>query len=106
MNDKLKWTQAGSNVAALAGLFYADSKWLMASVISFYLIAVFGGAISLHRYISHRSFRAGPMRKAFLYFMSVLPLVGSPVGWAAIHMHHHVVSDEPGDPHSPYYKSF
>lgn len=106
MNNKLKWVQNGSSLVAVVGLLYGSPLWWMASLFAFYFIATFGGAISLHRYISHRCFQTGPLRKAFLYFTAILPLVGSPVGWAAIHMHHHAVSDKPGDPHSPHHQEF
>jgi stearoyl-CoA desaturase (Delta-9 desaturase) len=106
MSKKLKWTQTVCSLAALVGIYFGDLHWWAITLVAFYAIAIFGGAISLHRKISHGSFETGPIRKAFLYFMAILPLVGSPVGWAAIHMHHHAVSDEPEDPHSPHHKSF
>jgi stearoyl-CoA desaturase (delta-9 desaturase) len=70
--------------------------------ISLYLFTGFGVAAGLHRLFSHRSFKAHPVLKVILAVAGSMALEGSLIGWVAIHRRHHMFSDQPGDPHSPY----
>ncbi len=70
--------------------------------IALYLFTGFGVAAGLHRLFAHRSFKANPVLKVVLAVAGSMALEGSLISWVAIHRRHHVFSDQPGDPHSPY----
>jgi stearoyl-CoA desaturase (delta-9 desaturase) len=67
-----------------------------------YLFTGFGVAAGLHRLFAHRSFKANPFLKVILAVAGSMALEGSLISWVAIHRRHHMFSDQPGDPHSPY----
>lgn len=83
------------------GIYHEMYSWLLASFLIFLFVGIFGVNIALHRYFSHRSFKTGSWRHNFLIFCSFLPMLGSPVAWGAIHIFHHMNSDNDKDPHSP-----
>lgn len=68
-----------------------------------FLLTVLGGAVGLHRYFTHRSFKAG---RAVVYFLGTTgswAMQGPIARWVADHRRHHRFSDERFDPHSPYW---
>jgi stearoyl-CoA desaturase (Delta-9 desaturase) len=67
-----------------------------------YLFTGFGVAAGLHRLFTHRSFKANRALKVTLAVAGSMALEGSLISWVAIHRRHHMFSDQPGDPHSPY----
>jgi len=68
----------------------------------FYLFTGFGIAAGFHRLFTHRSFKAHRVLKVVLAVAGSMALEGSIISWVAIHRRHHMFSDQPGDPHSPY----
>jgi stearoyl-CoA desaturase (Delta-9 desaturase) len=60
-----------------------------------------GVTAGFHRMLTHRSFRAHPVARAVILVLGSMAVEGAPIGWAANHLKHHVLSDQPGDPHSP-----
>ena len=75
--------------------------WLLISFILAKFIGVFGHTIALHRYFSHKCFNASPAGEKFLAWISLFVGVGSPIGYAYNHRHHHKEADKPLDWHSP-----
>jgi stearoyl-CoA desaturase (delta-9 desaturase) len=67
-----------------------------------YLFTGFGVAVGLHRYFTHRSFKANRPLKIVLAVAGSMALEGSMISWVAIHRRHHMFSDQEGDPHSPH----
>ena len=71
------------------------------------LVNMLGHSIGYHRLLTHNSFEP---RYAFIpQVLTLLGCVtgrGSPIGYAAIHLSHHVHSDSDSDPHSPVNKNF
>ena len=67
-----------------------------------YLFTGFGIAIGFHRLFTHRSFKAKRGLKVILAVAGSMALEGSMISWVAIHRRHHMFSDQPEDPHSPY----
>ena len=67
-----------------------------------YLFTGFGVAAGLHRLFTHRSFKANRVLKVTLAVAGSMALEGSLISWVAIHRRHHMFSDQPEDPHSPY----
>jgi stearoyl-CoA desaturase (delta-9 desaturase) len=74
----------------------------LALFLLMYLLASLGVELGLHRYLSHRAFRAGPRLSALLTVLGSLAAQGPPLFWVAIHRRHHAFSDRSGDPHSPH----
>jgi stearoyl-CoA desaturase (delta-9 desaturase) len=70
--------------------------------VVFYLITGFGITVGFHRLFTHRGF--GPRRslKIALAVMGSMAVEGSLTSWVATHRRHHMFSDHPGDPHTPY----
>jgi len=66
-----------------------------------YLIVGFGVGIGLHRYFSHRSFRAPPWLSLGLGIAGSMAFQGSVLRWVADHRRHHAATDRDGDLHSP-----
>lgn len=70
--------------------------------VVFYAVTGHGISIGYHRLFAHGSFRAKRPLKIALAAGGSMALEGSVLGWVANHRRHHVHSDRPGDPHSPW----
>ena len=75
--------------------------WLLIACILTKFIGTFGHTIALHRYFSHRSFNTTEIKEKFLAWISLFVGVGSPIGFAYNHRHHHREADTQLDWHSP-----
>jgi stearoyl-CoA desaturase (delta-9 desaturase) len=62
-----------------------------------------GNNLTLHRFLSHKSWTPHKWAEPFLLWAATMVGEGSPLWWAALHRgHHHRVSDQPGkDIHTP-----
>lgn len=69
-------------------------------VVSF-LFAGFGATASLHRYLTHASFKATPFLEHLLLIQANWAVEGFPLHWVANHKKHHQTSDTEDDLHSP-----
>lgn len=84
------------------GIYYTSSwNWLFLGVVMYLFVGLFAANISMHRYISHKSFETGPLREKFLKYVSILSCFGSPISWSALHRHHHEHSDTKKDIQNP-----
>jgi stearoyl-CoA desaturase (delta-9 desaturase) len=101
---------------ALLGIIYAGSvaavMWTIMQGIGWTEIAVFVGMFwltmfgmgaGMHRLLVHRSFRCGPVMRAFFCALATMAVQGSILKWVAHHRRHHLYADKPGDAHSPHY---
>ena len=61
-----------------------------------------GITLSYHRQLSHRSFATPKWLEYTLAYCGVLAIQGDPVEWVSSHRYHHLHTDTPLDPHSPY----
>lgn len=97
-----------SIIIILSGTFLAnfDFRYVIVSIIFFYLYSIIGVSMMLHRYYSHKSFKLHPVVKWIFTVFAVLAGRGSPLGWVYIHRIHHATSDTEKDPHSPHYDTF
>ncbi|WP_211264567.1 acyl-CoA desaturase [Gynuella sunshinyii] len=66
-----------------------------------YLLTALGVEVGLHRFFSHRAFKAGPGVTAFFAIAGSMAAQGPILFWAATHRQHHSFTDKEGDPHSP-----
>ena len=96
--------------APAAGVFYAVVRlwnhgvsWFDLTIAGvMYIVTGFGITLGFHRLLTHNSFRAKRWLKILLVVAGTMALEGSPIGWVSLHRKHHVFSDKPEDPHSPW----
>jgi stearoyl-CoA desaturase (delta-9 desaturase) len=67
-----------------------------------YVPTGFGITVGYHRFLTHRSFKAGRGTRFVLTALGAMALEGPPISWVADHRKHHAFSDQEGDPHSPH----
>lgn len=79
-------------------------QWIIALIV--YLINAASLTVTLHRYVSHGSWKCNKWVERILITLSTIGVIGSALSWAAIHGKHHRYEDTPQDPHSPTYKGF
>ena len=80
--------------------------WAAVLALGFYLLTGLGVTVGFHRLFAHHSFRANRALKVILAVTGSMAMEGSVIGWVAVHRRHHVFSDQPGDPHSPWAVSY
>jgi stearoyl-CoA desaturase (delta-9 desaturase) len=73
----------------------------LALLLGLYIPISLGVTAGFHRMLTHRSFRAHPAARAVILALGSMAVEGAAISWAANHLKHHVLSDQPGDPHSP-----
>lgn len=105
-NFKVRLMQAINFIVSLVGIVYIISvdqySWLTVSLISWFFIGHVSAIITLHRMLTHRSFRTWPWLENFLSFLTIYSTIGPTIAWVGMHRMHHANSDRLGDPHSPY----
>jgi stearoyl-CoA desaturase (delta-9 desaturase) len=106
MNLKIRLLQLFNNSIALFGLWYVISTgnyyWLLVTFVSYFIIGVISVVVTLHRMLSHRSFKTYKWLENILIFLTVFSTVGPTIAWVGLHRYHHVTSDTDKDPHSPH----
>ena len=77
--------------------------YLLLAFLGWVLLDGVGNNLTLHRWLSHKSWTPYKWAEPFLLWASVMVGEGSPLWWAALHRgHHHKVSDITGkDIHTP-----
>lgn len=88
-------------VSAAYAVVNQDFTYLLISLVYYYIISFFGNTICYHRYLSHRTFETGPVRKTLLLTANLLSGQGSIFYAVSTHRHHHKYSDKDRDVHSP-----
>ena len=73
----------------------------LALLAGLYIPISLGVTAGFHRMLTHRSFRAHPAARAVILVLGSMAVEGPAISWAANHLKHHALSDQPGDPHSP-----
>ena len=86
---------------AVAALFYFSWTGLAICAVLHFVTACLGVTLGYHRLLTHGSFKVSKPVEYFLSCCGMLSAEGSPIFWVATHRKHHVLSDLPGDPHSP-----
>src|ERR1700682_1869523 len=73
----------------------------LALLAGLYIPISLGVTAGFHRMLTDRSFRAHPAARAAILVLGSEAVAGSAISWPANHLKHPVLSDQPGDPHSP-----
>ena len=87
-------------------ILWATPKEYLISLIVYFFSGCLGVSMTYHRGIAHRSW---PMPRCFEVLgtlFATIGIVGSSLGWVAVHREHHKYSDTDRDPHSPHYCSW
>lgn len=92
----------GCHLACLAAP--ATFSWPMVGLffVTYFISGCLGITLSYHRQLSHRSFQTPKWLEYILAYCGVLAVQGDPLEWASSHRYHHLHTDTPLDPHSPY----
>ena len=79
-------------------------SWPMVGLflVSYFITGCLGITLSYHRQLSHRSFQTPKWLEYALAYCGVLAIQGEPMEWVSSHRYHHLHTDTPLDPHSPY----
>jgi stearoyl-CoA desaturase (delta-9 desaturase) len=99
---------AALHVAACAGVLWhvLTRTWpslpVMITALMMYGATTLGITFSYHRGHTHGGFKAQAWVDVILIGFGAMALQGSAIGWIDNHRKHHVYTDRPGDPHSPY----
>jgi stearoyl-CoA desaturase (Delta-9 desaturase) len=95
------------SAAALVWAITQGIGWVeLAVFVGMFWLTMFGMGAGMHRLLVHRSFRCGPVMRAFFCAIATMAVQGSVLKWVANHRRHHLHADKPGDVHSPYYDGF
>ena len=88
-------------LACLAPLTFS---WPMVTLFfaSYFVSGCLGITLSYHRQLSHRSFQTPKWLEYILAYCGVLAAQGDPIEWVSGHRYHHLHTDTPLDPHSPF----
>lgn len=105
-NFKVRLMQAINFIASVIGIIYVVSidqySWFIVALISWFIIGHVSSIITLHRMLTHKSFKTWPWLENVLSFISIYSTIGPTIAWVGMHRMHHANSDKQGDPHSPY----
>lgn len=91
------------HIGTLVSLFFVDYTFtnFLLFLLGWTLLHGYGAEVTLHRAMSHKSFK---IKRIFLYpllWFATLCVQGQVLQWAAIHRNHHKNSDTDKDSHSP-----
>ena len=71
-------------------------------LVTYFITGCLGITLSFHRQLSHRSFQTPKWLEYALAYCGVWAVQGDPTEWVSSHRYHHLHTDTPLDPHSPY----
>lgn len=78
-------------------------SWLdVVLAVAFHTFTLLGVTVGLHRYFTHKSFKASRAVRITLAVAGSMAVQGPILHWVATHRRHHAFADREGDPHSPW----
>uniref|UniRef100_A0A061R7R8 Stearoyl-CoA desaturase (Delta-9 desaturase) n=1 Tax=Tetraselmis sp. GSL018 TaxID=582737 RepID=A0A061R7R8_9CHLO len=90
------------HLLCLAAPFTFSWEMVALFAVGYFITGCLGITLSYHRQLSHRSFRTPKWLEYALAYCGVLSVQGDPIEWVSTHRYHHLHTDTPLDPHSPY----
>lgn len=94
-------------VFSIGYLFYTNEwYWLWTTLIAYIILGPISIGLTLHRLLTHKSFKTHPWIEKILVVVSVFSTLGPTVSWVGLHRFHHANSDTDSDPHSPKHSAF
>jgi stearoyl-CoA desaturase (delta-9 desaturase) len=94
------------HAACLGVIWVGWSPVAVAVAVLAYVVRMFAVTGIYHRYFSHRAFRLNRFWQFAFAVLGGTAVQRGPLWWAAHHRHHHRVSDQPEDVHSPVQHGF
>jgi len=105
-NTKVRLLQLSNHILTIPAIIFAvytQQYYLFLLALGvWFIIGPVSSVITLHRLLTHRSFKTYPWLEKMLCYISVISTVGPTLSWVALHRQHHATADHEGDPHSPY----
>ncbi|KAF5828985.1 hypothetical protein DUNSADRAFT_16730 [Dunaliella salina] len=92
----------GMHLLALAAPFTFSWPMVFLFLGTYFVSGCLGITLSYHRQLAHKSFQTPKWLEYTLAYCGVLAVQGDPMEWASSHRYHHLHTDTPLDPHSPY----
>lgn len=90
-------------MTALGAFVYGiTSSELLLILLGYFLYGCIGIVVTYHRKCTHNGYQTYSVLTQIGSVLGCMAGTGSPLAWVAIHLNHHLKSDKPGDPHSPY----
>jgi fatty-acid desaturase len=106
LDTKIRLLQMFNHLVSIPAIVYAivsQQYWLfLVAFVSWLIIGPISSVVTMHRLLTHRSFKTHPLVEKILSYISVISTIGPTISWVALHRQHHATSDRLGDPHSPY----
>ncbi|KIY98704.1 stearoyl-CoA desaturase (delta-9desaturase) [Monoraphidium neglectum] len=100
----MRCTAIGSMHVILALYGYSTFTWGWAAVgwSIFAFCGIVGITLGYHRMLTHKSFKTYKCLEYLIAFVGTQAGQGDPIEWVSTHRYHHLHTDTPLDPHSPY----
>ncbi|PNW78440.1 hypothetical protein CHLRE_09g397250v5 [Chlamydomonas reinhardtii] len=92
----------GMHLLACCAPFTYSPQMVALFLASYFVTGCLGITLSYHRMLSHKSFTVPKWLEYILAYCGVLAVQGDPLEWSSSHRYHHLHTDTPLDPHSPY----
>lgn len=93
--------QIVAHASLIPAIMLYDWHYFLLSLGVYFITGCFGMTMTYHRLLTHRAWTAPAWFEKFGSMCGSYGLVGSPIGWVAIHREHHVYTETDKDPHSP-----
>ena len=105
-NTKVRVFQLIVQLMAIFSIYYMIAhgaySWLWVVLFAYIFIGPVSIGLTLHRMLTHRSFKTWKWLEDTLSVLSVFTVLGPTITWVGLHRFHHANSDSDLDPHSPY----
>jgi stearoyl-CoA desaturase (delta-9 desaturase) len=105
LNTKVRLLQILNHLVSIPAVIYAviTSQYhlLFVSLAVWFIIGPISNVITLHRLLTHSSFKTYKWLENLLSLVTVISTVGPTMSWVAVHRIHHAFADGLDDPHSP-----
>lgn len=105
-NFKIRSWQVICQLVSIFSIYYLflteQFAWLWITFVMYIIMSPISTGLTLHRLLTHRSFKTYPWLENVLSFITIYSTVGTTIAWVGLHRYHHAHSDESTDPHSPY----
>lgn len=88
-------------VAATAPFCFSWANLSM-MLVGWVITGMFGITLSYHRQLAHKAFKTPKWLEYIFAYCGVLAVQGDPIEWVSSHRYHHLYTDTPSDPHTPY----
>lgn len=98
--------QVIAHIASVGMIMYGTTEQFWAALGVYFCTGCLGMRMTFHAGVSHRSWKMPEWFKPAGVICGTLGLVGSIMGWGAVHREHHHHTDTELDPHSPAHKGF